>query len=70
MSAPKHIPTRLSLCLLAALAAASLFAQTPLIDEGRAALRRGDSDAAIGLLGKAVAQSPKSAEAHFFLGSA
>jgi tetratricopeptide (TPR) repeat protein len=64
------MPARLPLCLLAALAAAALFAQTPLIDEGRAALSRGDSDAAIGLLEKAVAQSSKSAEAHFFLGSA
>src|SRR6266404_6263739 len=70
MSQPKHVPMRLSLYLLAALGAASLFAQTPLIEEGRAALSRGDSDAAIGLLEKAVAQSPKSAEAHFFLGSA
>jgi len=70
MSAPRHMPTRLSLCLVAALAAASLFAQTPLIEEGRAALGRGDSDAAVGLLEKAVAQSPRSAEAHFFLGSA
>lgn len=70
MSKPNGLPTRLPLAILAALAAASLFAQTPMIEEGRAALSRGDSDAAIGLLEKAVAQSPKSAEAHFFLGSA
>ena len=70
MSKPNGLPTRLPLAILAALAAASLFAQTPMIEEGRSALSRGDSDAAIGLLEKAVAQSPKSAEAHFFLGSA
>src|SRR5205814_609755 len=70
MSESKHVTARLSLCLLGALAATALFAQTPLIDEGRGALSRGDSDAAIGLLEKAVAQSPRSAEAHFFLGSA
>jgi tetratricopeptide (TPR) repeat protein len=61
---------RLALSILAALAAVSLSAQTPLVEQGRAAIGRGDSDAAISLLEKAVAQSPKSAEAHFFLGSA
>jgi tetratricopeptide (TPR) repeat protein len=70
MSALKALMARLSLVLLEALVAAPLFAQTPLIEDGRAALSRGDSDAAIGLLEKAVAQWPKSAEAHFFLGSA
>jgi tetratricopeptide (TPR) repeat protein len=55
---------------LAALAAASAFAQTPLIDQGRAALNRNDSDAAADLLEKAVAQSPNSAEAHYYLGAA
>src|SRR5258706_16414998 len=68
MSKQKLIPTRLLLAIFAALAAASLFAQTPLVEEGRAALTRGDSEAAIGILEKAVAQSPKSAEAHFYLG--
>jgi Tfp pilus assembly protein PilF len=61
---------RLPLAILAALAAVSLSAQTPLIDQGRAAISRGDTDAAIDLLEKAVAQSPKSAEAHFYLATA
>lgn len=61
---------RLPLAVLAALAAVSLSAQTPLIEQGRAALGRGESDAAIGVLEKAVARSPKSAEAHFYLGNA
>jgi tetratricopeptide (TPR) repeat protein len=63
-------PMRHALTILTALAAVPLFAQTTLIEQGRAAISRGDSDAAIDLLEKAVAQSPKSAEAHFFLGSA
>jgi tetratricopeptide (TPR) repeat protein len=58
------------LAVLAALAAAPLIAQAPLIEQGRAALSRGDSDAAIEILEKAVAQSPKSAEAHYTLGNA
>jgi tetratricopeptide (TPR) repeat protein len=70
MSEPKLVPTCLPLAIVAALAATALFAQTPLIEEGRAALSRGDSDAAIGLLEKAVAESPKNAEAHFHLASA
>lgn len=61
---------RLPLAILAALAAVSLFAQTTLIEQGRAAISRGDSAAAIDILEKAVAQSPKSAEAHFTLGNA
>jgi tetratricopeptide (TPR) repeat protein len=61
---------RIALAVLAALAAASVFAQTPLIDQGRAALNRNDSDAAADLLEKAVAQSPNSAEAHYYLGAA
>src|SRR5712692_3960749 len=61
---------RLPLAILAALGAVSLFAQTTLIEQGRAAISRGDSDAAIDLLEKAVAQSPKSAEAHFYLSNA
>src|SRR5216683_4888437 len=63
-------PMRLSLTILAALAAVPLFAQMTPIEQGRAAISRGDSDAAIDLLEKAVAQSPKSAEAHFTLGNA
>jgi Tfp pilus assembly protein PilF len=62
--------TRNSLVVLGVLAALSLSAQTPLIDQGRTAINRGDTDAAVDILEKAVAQSPKSAEAHFFLGSA
>src|SRR6266566_1949935 len=61
---------RLLLTVLAALAAVPLFPQTTLIEQGRAAISRGDSDAAIDLLEKAVAQSPKSAEAHFYLSNA
>jgi len=62
--------TCLPLAIFAALAAVSLFGQTTLIEQGRAAISRGDSDAAIDILEKAVAQSPKSAGAHFYLGSA
>ena len=69
---------RIPLTLLAAFATASLLAQThalsaaegPLIDQGRAALSRGDVDAAVDLFEKAVAQSPNSATAHYYLGSA
>jgi Tfp pilus assembly protein PilF len=61
---------RLPLAIIAAFAAVSAFAQTPLIDEGRAALGRGDSDAAIAALEKAIAQTPKNAEAHFQLANA
>ena len=61
---------RIRMTLLAALAAVSLSAQTPLIDQGRAALTRGQADAAVDTLEKAVAQSPNSAEAHYWLGSA
>jgi tetratricopeptide (TPR) repeat protein len=60
----------LSLAIPASLAAVFLFAQITLIEQGRAAISRGDSDAAIEILEKAVAQAPKSAEAHFVLGSA
>jgi tetratricopeptide (TPR) repeat protein len=70
MQVPAARHLRLRLAILAALAAVSLFAQTPLIEQGRAAIGRGESDAAIDILEKAVAQSPKSAEAHFALGNA
>jgi tetratricopeptide (TPR) repeat protein len=61
----------LPLAILAAVAAAvSLSAQTPLIEQGRAAISHGETDAAIDILEKAVAQSPKNAEAHFTLGNA
>ena len=62
-----------ALAVLVALAAAPFFGQPiqpTLIEQGRAAISRGDSDAAIEILGRAVAQSPKSAEAHYWLGSA
>jgi Tfp pilus assembly protein PilF len=61
---------RLAPAILAVLAAISLFAQTPLIEAGRAAINRGDTDTAIDMLEKAVAQSPKSAAAHYYLASA
>jgi len=47
-----------------------LFAQTSLMDQGRAAMTRNDDDAAAALFEKAVAQNPKSAEAHYWLGTA
>ena len=58
------------LVVLAALVALPLLAQTSLIEQGRAAMNRNDADAAATLLEKAVAQNPKSAEAHYLLGSA
>jgi Tfp pilus assembly protein PilF len=61
---------RVPLAMLAAFAAVPLFAQPTPIEQGRAAMGRGDSDAAIEILEKAVAQSPKSAEAHYWLASA
>jgi tetratricopeptide (TPR) repeat protein len=61
---------RIRLMFLVAFAAASLFAQTPLIERGRAALIGGDIDTAVDVFEKAVAQSPNSAEAHYWLGSA
>jgi len=64
----RHAPLLLS--LLGWLAAVSLFGQTTLVEQGRAAIGRGDGDAAIEILEKAVAQSPNNAEAHYYLGSA
>ena len=58
------------LAVLAALIALPLLAQTSLIEQGRAAMNRNDADAAAALLEKAVAQNPKSAEAHYLLGTA
>jgi len=58
------------LVVLATLVALPLLAQTSLIEQGRAAMNRNDADAAATLLEKAVAQNPKSAEAHYLLGSA
>jgi Tfp pilus assembly protein PilF len=45
-------------------------AQTSLIDQGRAAMARNDADTAATLFEKAVAQNPKSGEAHYLLGTA
>lgn len=61
---------RHTIALLAVLIALPLFAQGTLIDQGRAAMNRNDDDAAAALFEKAVAQNPKSAEAHYLLGSA
>jgi tetratricopeptide (TPR) repeat protein len=47
-----------------------LLAQTSLLDQGRAAMLRNDAEAAATLFEKAVAQNPKSAEAHYLLGTA
>jgi len=58
------------LAALAAFIALPLLAQTSLIDQGRAAMTRNDDDAAATLFEKAVAQNPKSAEAHYLLGTA
>lgn len=43
-------------------------AQTPLIDQGRALIEKRDYDKAAEVLEKAVAATPKNAEAHFLLG--
>ncbi|MDQ2871318.1 MAG: tetratricopeptide repeat protein [Acidobacteriota bacterium] len=61
---------RIPLTVFAALAAVFLYAQTTLIEQGHAAMGRGETDAAIEVLERAVAQSPQSAEAHFALGCA
>jgi tetratricopeptide (TPR) repeat protein len=58
------------LAVLVGLIALPLLAQTSLIEQGRAAMNRNDADAAATLLEKAVAQNPKSAEAHYLLGTA
>jgi tetratricopeptide (TPR) repeat protein len=59
-----------TIAVLIALMALPLFAQTSLIDQGKAAMARNDAEAATALFEKAVAQNPKSAEAHYWLGSA
>jgi Tfp pilus assembly protein PilF len=58
------------LAVLTAFIALPLLAQTSLIDQGNAALARNDADAAATLFEKAVAQNPKSGQAHFLLGTA
>lgn len=61
---------RLSPFLFALLLATSLAAQSTLIEQGRQALLREDSDAAAFLFGQAIDESPSSAEAHYWLGVA
>ena len=68
MTIARHL--RLPLAPIAALAVVSLSAQTPVIEQGRAALARGDHDAAIAILETAVAQFPKDAEVHYYLAHA
>src|SRR6186713_2209356 len=62
--------THLPPIIIAALGIVSVSAQTSLIQQGRSAVQRGESAAAIEILEKAVAQNPQSAEAHFALGLA
>ena len=59
-----------TIVFVTALLAFPLFAQNSLIDQGKAAIERNDDDAAASLFEKAVAQNPKSADAHYWLGSA
>ena len=61
---------RVPLAMLAVFAAAPLFAQPTLIEQGRAAISRGDSDAAIEILRRPSPRRRRSAEAHYVLGSA
>lgn len=58
-----------SVALLAAFAF-PLAAQTPLIDQGRALFDKRDYEHAAEVLEKAVAATPKNAEAHYLLGAA
>ncbi|MEA2238253.1 MAG: hypothetical protein QOC81_2977 [Thermoanaerobaculia bacterium] len=61
---------RSTIAVLVGLIAFPLFAQNSFLDQGRAAMNRNDAETASGLFEKAVAQNPKSAEAHYLLGSA
>ncbi len=61
---------RNAMVLLVGLVALPLFAQSTLIEQGRSAMNRNDADTAAALLEKAIAQNPKSAEAHYLLGTA
>jgi tetratricopeptide (TPR) repeat protein len=61
---------RLALALIAALANGSLAAEPTLLEQGRAAMNRGDGDAAVAFMEKAVAAAPNSAETHCGLASA
>jgi tetratricopeptide (TPR) repeat protein len=68
--APSRTATLAALALCLAFVPAALAAQTPLIDQGREAINRGDGDAAVSVLQKAAAESPQNAEAHYYLGKA
>jgi len=67
MSRPLAIAT---FALLLSLPAFASDPAEPLVAQGRALLQSGQTDKAIELLEKAVALSPKSADAHFHLGEA
>ncbi|HEY6137434.1 MAG TPA: tetratricopeptide repeat protein [Thermoanaerobaculia bacterium] len=60
---------RSTLASLFVVIALPLAAQTPLIDQGRALMEKRDYDKAAEVLEKAVAATPKSAEAHYLLAS-
>src|SRR4051812_34732486 len=53
--------------MMVASLAVSVSAQTSEVQEATAAMNRGDNDAAIQIMEKAVAQYPNSAEAHCYL---
>ncbi len=61
---------RTIIAVLTGLIVLPLLAQSSLVDQGRAAITRNDGDGAVALLEKAVAQSPKNAQAHYWLGKA
>ncbi len=61
---------RLTFVTLLVAIAVPLAAQTPLIDQGRALMAKRDYEKAAEVLEKAVAATPKSAEAHYLLGGA
>jgi len=61
---------RTTILTLAAALALPAFAQNPLLDQGRTALERHDYRQAAIVLERAVAEQPKSAEAHYLLGTA
>jgi tetratricopeptide (TPR) repeat protein len=61
---------RRTFAVVIGLMALPLFAQGTFLEQGKAAMARNDADAAAALLEKAVAQNPKSAEAHLWLGNA
>jgi tetratricopeptide (TPR) repeat protein len=58
---------RIAAALVVMALASSVCAQTAQIQQGRAAVNRGENDAAIAILEKAVAQYPNSADAQFAL---